>query len=337
MSSLDYLESHAFKVIEKIIGYRIYTLLRNIYVEMYVLNGIEKQSKKPLKVWYAGNANSIIYLSNILFMDSPDRTFLGNCFFWNISKKIEKYNRKVDLLLIKNDILFSDYFRKKGFTIIPEWVNFVLDVSDSIQKIQNRFHKSAKDDLRKLKKYDYSYEISKNKRKKDFFYYNMFLPYIKKVDTTSTVSILYYYKIKSLLRRCIILFVKDKDKYIAGGAIHINKCNNKIAYLTCMGILNGDKKYVEKSATTALLYYHIRWAKENDIEVLDFGHARPFLNDGLFRYKSKWGMIVRKSDQEFDCFAVKIKNHKEIFNSFIENNPVIFIEKSTLKVCIIEK
>jgi hypothetical protein len=226
------------------------------------------------------------------------------------------------------DIFFFYYYRNKGFTIIPEWVNFLLDVSEPIEKIRKKFHKGAKDDLRKLKRYDYSYEISEEKYKKDFFYNNMFLPYVKKVDTTFSVSPLYYYKIYDLLRNCIILFIKDENKYVAGGAIKINKRNNKVAQLVCMGIINGNKVYVKKSAITALLYYHILWAKDNKIEILDFGHARPLLNDGLFRYKKKWGMNAKISDRIFCIFGFKILANNISTKSFISNNQFYSFSKN---------
>jgi len=235
-------------------------------------------------------------MSTILFSEEPALEKIGSIFITNINSKLRQFTSDVDAVFIKSDRFFSRFLNKNGFIIVPEWINLVLDVSNPLADIMNRFNKSAKEDIRKIKKFNYSYEIFTDRDKKEFFYNKMFVPYISKIDKTSTVSKLYFQYMKYLLNRCRLLLVKDKNKYISGGLIRIKK---NITQLPCMGILDGDIEYVKRGAISSLLYYHILWAKENNIELLDFGHTRSFLNDGVLRYKRKWGMKIRESKREF--------------------------------------
>ena len=50
--------------------------------------------------------------------------------------------------------------------------------------------------------------------------------------------------------------------------------------------------------------YIMSYAREQNVHLADFGGVRPFFNDGLFRYKRKWGMTVQRDDLVPESFGV---------------------------------
>jgi len=141
----------------------------------------------------------------------------------------------------------------------------------------------------------------------------------------------YYKYIKTLLERDSVLLVKDKDKFISGGLI---EKHGKTAQLPSMGIIDGDLDYLKKGASTALFYFHALAARENDIDLLNYGDARPFLSDGGFQFKRKWGMYITPSSFQFGVFGFKFNNLDTGVLSFLINNPFICVDKNNLNCYI---
>jgi hypothetical protein len=150
---------------------------------------------------------------------------------------------------------------------MPEWINFKLDTSKSLSEIIDHFSKGAKRDIKMIKKYEYSYEVSTDPKKLDFFYNRMFLPYISQ-KYGELVPFSYFLYIKNLLDRVSVLLIKYKDKYVCGGLIDSKK---NVVTLPSMGILDGEAEYLKKGVVVALFYYHILYAKEAGFNILDYG------------------------------------------------------------------
>jgi hypothetical protein len=58
------------------------------------------------------------------------------------------------------------------------------------------------------------------------------------------------------------------------------------------GVLDADEQHVRHGAQTAMYVSMLRHAKQQKVQFLDFGHSRPFFNDGVYRYKRSWGASV---------------------------------------------
>jgi hypothetical protein len=126
-----------------------------------------------------------------------------------------------------------------------------------------------------------------------------------------------------------LLLVKLNGEYVYGGIFSCTK--NKII-ASFSGIMDGYLKYLKQGLGAASYYFLILWAKENGFDLLNFGNSKPFLNDGLLRYKRKWGMSIKKAESNYPgIFSFKIINNCESIQSFLTNNPLITLENNHLK------
>ena len=87
---------------------------------------------------------------------------------------------------------------------------------------------------------------------------------------------------------------------------------------------------VNEVFTERVQHYAAIWAKENGIKLLDFGDTRAFLNDGVLQYKRKWGMSTNISKYMLGIFGFKIYNYSKSIQSFLTNNPFIYVDKNQL-------
>jgi len=320
-----------------IIKWRISPLIHHFYSPVYLVKGKEKNSLVDIKVLFYGDMVSLSYLNSILFSKKPKIEMVDRSFIFNIEKKSCQFSTEIDAVFIKTDRVLSGFLQKKKNFLIPEWIRMELDVSEPLGDIYKRFKRGAKIDIKKIKKYRYSYEISTDPKKLEFFYNKMYLPYISKKYEKIDLPLASYNDVKRSFDKGKLLLAKEGDKYVSGVVIEIH---NETAYLVFMGVVKFsevDSYYISRGVGAALYYYSIVWAKENGINTLNFGDNRPFLNDGVFQYKRKWGMRIKLSRVFFGVFGFKLFNYSEGVQSFLVNNPFIYIDKDQLKAFIFIK
>ena len=99
-----------------------------------------------------------------------------------------------------------------------------------------------------------------------------------------------------------------------------------------LGVRNGNVEYIEQGAVTASYYFTIHWAKNEGFQRIDFGLSRPFLKDGVFVYKKRWGMALKNVNRSIDqgVFGLKISVSTESVRSFLVENPFVFIDRDKL-------
>ena len=307
-------------------------ILSQLSLSVFLIEGNEKHSNKKIIILFIGKNHSSPYFFKLLFSEIVSRRSVGKIFIWNIKRKIESLSNEVNMIVVDCDKYYSSYLQRMGFGIIPEWVTMTLDINDPYDKIAMKFSKSALEDIRKIKRYCYTYEICDELEKLELFYYKMYLPYTR--WRFGNLSICANFTAIRLLfeKDSKLMMIKHNDEYIFGSLFSVK---NKKIKATYAGAMEGKFEYLKNSASAAAYYFLICWAKEHDINHLDFGKCRPFLYDGLFQYKKKWGTTISKSNSLYDSvLAINIKDKSDPIISFLINNPFIYLKNNTLKSMI---
>jgi len=307
---------------------RFKKLIEQIYLNGYLIIGREKYSRDELQLLFFSKEKMDSYIENLFFCEKPEYKIIGKFYLWNIKKKSNNHLKKVDAVLIKSDMFFSQFFKKFGFFVIPEWVSMSLDISKSIEDIYSDFSNSAKRDFRKAKSYPYSYEISHDLDKLNLFYKKMYLPYSTTRYNQSAICVNFQ------TMRCLfetgykLMLIKENKKYVSG-LLFSNK--KKIFTPKYMGIIDEAIPLIKEGLGATIYYLSIKLAKEEGSKYIDFGGTRSFLNDGVFRYKKKWGCKIVKADKMIfhNIFSFKICSNQLGIRNFLINNPFIIIKNNT--------
>lgn len=317
-----------FTKIDWILG-RISFFFSNFSHSIFIFSGKEKYSSNDIKIMYCGDENQFYYYSRRIFSDNFTTKKIGKYSILGINKLIKNIPNDIDLVVIMTDRFFTNLLAKKVNFVIPEWINMELDTSKPFSQIFNRFSSGALKDIKKIKKHGYTYEITNDTKKLKFFYDRMLLPFLlAKYKEETPLSYIEYLKMFIYRDNIELLLVKDGNKYVAGGLIERIKDKE---VLPSMGILDGNTKYLKNYASSALFYFHILYAIENSIKIINYGNTRTFLNDGVFQYKRKWGMSINKSKYKFGVIGLRFcKNTIGVLN-FLENNPFIYATDDKLK------
>jgi len=267
-------------------------------------------------------------LLELLFSKEPQIKKIKETHIWNYTKEINPNKSNIDAVIIKSDRFYSNFFEKKGYVVIPEWIGVFLDISSPFEDYYKRLSKGAKDDIRKIRKYGYTYEISQDIDKFNFFYYKMYLPYVSWKYKNKAECINYFALRHIFEYGSKILFVKNNDEYIFGGLFLIKK---RKVFTSFAGVMEGKFDKIQLGLFAASYYYLIKYSKECGAKDIDFGSCRSFINDGVFKYKRKWGTRIEKAGYDTaEIFSLKILSDSKGIKSFLTKNPFISLEKNKL-------
>lgn len=306
-------------------GNSIVTFLRHIRQESYIISG--KCRGDDIKVLYIGKNIKRLYMMKLAGIDEVEVRRLGRIYIWNLLERIDNLRDNVDVVIAEINRFMAQNADKSGFLLIPEWVNFTLQVPDSMEGFLRGADKNLEDDIRKIRKYKYSYEITTDPEKLPVFYHEMYVPHISKrhsyLPHLNDFSLL-----KSIFRTSALFFIKSNDEYLGG---HYLILRDKTLWAKWLGIKDGNKDHLRKGVSGAINYFVIKWAIEKKYELIDFGLCRAFYNDGVFRFKKKWGMIIKNFSLNTMFWGLKIYRFNEGVKNFLEENPFLFYRDGRLE------
>jgi hypothetical protein len=231
---------------------KLVSRIQDSRVTIYILHGMEKKSKSDISILFFGKKDSLTYLSEVVYAYDPKIQKMNTIFIWSIQRILNHYSKNVDVIVAKTDKFFSYLLKKKGFIIIPEWIEMDMTIPKNRQTYFEMLGSSAKKDIYTLQKNGFSYEISNDSTKLDFFYYKMCLPYMmKRHGKLALLHLVDYNGVKRNFKRGFLLFVKEDQKYVAGSVIIVRK---NVAYPVYMGIID-DEFYLHKGVGAALYHF----------------------------------------------------------------------------------
>lgn len=309
---------------------RIFSIASQFRLSVYQFQGERRWGNGTLVTLLFGEGRGMLpYILNLLYSEEPTRKRLGNAFIFKIKSLIESDDHAVDLVLIATDQIFSRFLPRLGFIVIPEWITFKLDLQKPL--LTSNRHCSLYSNIKKIHKHKYRFEMTKDPERFRYFYQQMYLPYKgKKYGETPSAGVLR--NLERIFERGGLLLVKRDNEYIAGFLVQMD---DKKIYARASGVKDGNIKYVNEGAVAAGYYFIVLWAKNNGYKCVDFGHCRPFINDGLFFHKKTWGMTIEKSNRiDFAAravFGIRACHHQQVLLDFLAKNPLIVIDRGRLK------
>jgi hypothetical protein len=309
-----------------------FSTIWKISLNGYIVEGKEKYDGTNIKILYISDKHVDHFLFKLILLNRYTINKIGNINLWNLRKSLKKIRLKVgnvDMTILKSHIYYSNYLINNGFIVIPEWISMRLDISNSIKDIHKNISKSIKEDIRKYKKYNFSYEFSSDPNMLKLFYNKMYKPSTLKkygdiAECVNYLSFLHIFERNSAK----LMLINQADKHVSGSLIEIR---NGIARGIYSGVLNGNSEYLKKGVYAAIYNFSILYAKEKNAQIIHMGKCRSFFNDGLLQYKRKWGAEIINPKKEIsyneqDTYAISIHNYSIGIKKFLLNNPFIYLD-----------
>jgi hypothetical protein len=294
--------------------------LRMLRVELWSVEGEEQHSRESLSILCAvSNAsNNKNYALKLIFGDTYRQRCLGRYWLWNIAKAIRT---APGCAMILGEFCES-HAKMTGLShwfVLPTWLFGEVELPRDAKA-----DRKVRGNLQKVRHNDLQYEVTQDRRIFDDFYHAMYLPYIRQTFG-DCADIETHQRMVGLFKRSDLLIIKAQEKSIAGQMILYDEA---CPSLWVMGIQDGNRDYLKLGVMGACFHFSLKYLQEKGYKRVGLGWSRPFLRDGVMRFKKDWSQKI--SDYYHNGFALKVLSYTPAVKAFLCHNPFIFKRQDLL-------
>lgn len=296
----------------------VYTLFRPC---AWLIQSRANENNDPVGLMFCGNFLDKNYMVRVAFRDDCSQTEFGRVWIWQIKKLIKRHQKDVDVLMYDVPHCVSLWLGNRGCLCIPTWVMGDLEFS-----LINFDSEKIKKDIKRIrKKYEYTFEVARDRASLDHFYNEMYLPYISKRYDKETVFSNFEDELREF-KDWEVLFVKREGTLISGRCHYYQKDGSII--LKYVGVKDGNEDLVNEGAIQALYYFLFEYLKDKKYKRIFVEGSRPFFADGVLNYKKKWGLrLTHCKDNVIRVYPLRDTRG---VRTFLVNNPFIALEGKDL-------
>lgn len=306
-------------------------LIKDIKINIYCIDGRSRHGDE-LVIYYIGKCEPTYYILDKFFEGVPNVKIERSIYLPQIKGELKAIEKRAHLIFVRlHKWLFFSLGR--NWIYMPEYIRQVLFLKDCDNQPEKAWKsRSVKDDLSTIRKYGYTYEVSKEPDDVDYFYHRMYIPFSKNRHREGPIqsSIETAYESGS----GGILFIKRDNERVAG--LTFQRRNTTIV-ARMIGVLDGKNELFKQSVIGAVYYFLIKYAKECGYEKIDFDYATPILTDGILRYKNKWGMRVECNRWDNLRLGLRLSDFNESAKKVLCDNPMMIISDGRLGACVFSK
>lgn len=304
--------------------FRLKFILHQLCLPVALVSGVDKYTKKEIRLLLVGSTRFPLFLNDRVFVDDPVCKPLGSIFIFQLKKVCEKFGCDVDGVLVSCDRFYQRWLKKSSLIMFPDMVTMVLDTSKGVDEMIDELSRSARIDMKKVKKNGFTFEITSDVKKLKMFYVDMYMPTLKKrFDKESSLIpdfvILRYFR--ELGYELMLTSYQGKE---VSGVLFYQQGDELLMKYT--GVLNGDFSLIQQGALASFYYFSMLLAQDRGITRIDFESVRPFFDDGLFQYKKKWGTQVRRYDLVPKIHGFFVSEDSNPMKQFLLHNPFVGID-----------
>lgn len=268
----------------------------------------------------AGTWDRSFVLGEILGDEYRERR-VGRTWLWNLPKVWAEAGTKCCAAVVRVRPGFRRLLGSAKWLRIPAWVDGEVDLPLSPQVLASG---NVKKDLRKIRKHELAYEVTRDIEKFDDFYHHMFVPHIARAHGRGARIWPREFVLEHFENGELLLVNKDGQS-IAGGVVSYARA---VPLLALMGVRDGNREFVRDGAIGARYHFTFRHLVEKGYSKVALGRSRAFLDNGVLRYKKKLGLRLTEPTEGY--FYLRVPRDSEASRSLLKNSPLIFENRGLL-------
>lgn len=250
------------------------------------LLGNEKHSGLPFRVLYFGEGKSIEYLKELFFRDLTEDVTYGSYSLLDLVRHGQPDFEGFDVCAREFTPAVLRLSRSKSLFTTPEWMEQEITLEGAWDDVVDRFRKNTRaTELRKVRKYNFKCDVVTDRKAIEHFYDRLYFPYVTE-RFQNTAEIVDRERVIAVAQSSGLLRILNDSTVIAGAVLYYAK---DFLDWIWIGALTHNGNDLEKGAFSALYYHSIKHAHSMGFKSMKIGNTRTFLNDGVYRYKRKWG------------------------------------------------
>jgi hypothetical protein len=190
---------------------------------------------------------------------------------------------EADLVVCEVHRWFAPAFRARGWKLMPDSVRWA---AEAVALPPAKPCRSLREDLKKLRRYQYALEQTTAWSDWEEFYETMLAPQaVRRFGETAWLPSRRF--LRELAASGILHYVRRDGQRVAGTC---SVRHGDTVWLPVSGVLGGDPVLLQQGVSVAVFSQIFAWAREQGVSRIDAGRTTPFVNDGIPRSKHKWGL-----------------------------------------------
>jgi len=257
--------------------------LRRLRLNRWLVEGNERSSGARIRMVYLGHQSGFQFVRQMVYGGDVEQCHCGKVWAWNAARIMRSAGPDTLCVAEATERSSRALITNQSF-YVPMWIEGQLDIDTAIDR--SRRIGNVKEDLRRIRKNRLYHEVTCDEHAIEDFHRNMYVPYIKNVYGAAAL----YHSLESLRLlqgRVELLLIKRDDEVLAGQILVYEDGRVRTREI---GVRNGDRRYLKAGVMGAIYYYGILHLKEKGFSTAGLGGSRAWLNDGVLRFKKKWGM-----------------------------------------------
>jgi Acetyltransferase (GNAT) domain len=189
---------------------------------------------------------------------------------------------EADLVVSEVHRWVAPRFRSAGWLIMPDSIRWAGDAEALPPAFPCR---SLREDLKKVRRYDYALQQSTAWADWEEFYETMLLPQaVSRFGEAAWLPSRRF--LRELWRRGTLHLLFRDGQWVAGSC---SVRNGDTLWLPLTGMLDGSPRLLHEGVFVALISKTFAWARTQGYRRIDGGRTTPFVQDGVPKNKAKWG------------------------------------------------
>lgn len=231
-----------------------------------------------------GTSPYVDWLPQCFFAGETECEYLPSQTLFGLRRRLLAESRPADLVVARVDRVVARWLQRRDFIRTPMFIGATMPVPASVAELSDR-HPSIAADLRKMRQRHLTPEVTREEASLRRFYEELYLPHLQRrfgpLALTKSLS-----EFVDAARHGGLIQIR-RDGEIVGGLLFRRQRNRAIFVALATRPTKGLS--AEPGVGAACYYHFIETARRDDAREIDWGGSRPALEDGVLRYKQKWG------------------------------------------------
>lgn len=291
-------------------------LAKHVVLNTYVVEG--ECRGVPLTMLVADDGSTLPYIRHLAFPHGSDTSKKGMTSALDAPELIKS---GADIIVVGANQLLLDRYVDRGFHLVPKWICPLFHMSDdpdtTIGNLSYDARKDIRRNIRQALDRGFKYETTTDPSWFDRFYNDVYMQYgTSKHGELAQMD--GYRRVNSAFTRGVGLTITLDESPVIAAVVFKEDSTMRARY---MGVYPGKEKEASLGAPTAMYYYSMQLAHSWGCSAVNLGSSRPFLSDGVLKFKMKWEPEILHDELSTAVFAIAAPTMTPAAQTFMAANP----------------
>jgi len=300
----------------KLTGKRLLFLARHLILPIYAVEGDCQGTR--LKMLVADDGSTLPYINHLTFNDNSKIQKKGVI---SAFKAVNLTRSTADIVIVGANQLLLKKYAKENVHIVPKYICPLFRMPNGLEAaIENLSYDARKDIRRNIRvalNKGFTYKTTTDPAWFDEFYYKVYMQYgTRKHGALAQIDS--YRRVKSAYDKGLGIIIMIDEKPVIGSIVFREGNTLRARY---MGVYEGQEEAAHKGGSTAMYYFTMLVAHSMGCEATNMGSTRPFLSDGVLKFKMRWEPEILHDERSTAAFAISAPRLSTPARKFLTANP----------------